>query len=766
MARSKAKAKQPPRAPPMVEESPRDESRKKIIKSINIILKAARMYGFNTDLYRPENTVEHWTHLASLLNDDWVATVKWKLTSYYAYHKQQETLPELPEAWSKDPVASKEKPSILLGGSFYRWQHKILRSEEASSWLETILNSKRGMPLPTTRYLEAAKIKTVTALTRTETAEPKPQLIIKEWGDPRHEKVETTLSKQTIQAQLRRTVHELFDNAGEYSYSDRMAPFFPSTSANYINNRQEAGAIGSILEHPTLLKGLRQRFGYVRMREVLRGEQEPVRYNGVAEVEMDIQELERNFRIFWFRLLKKASTERPDVEPVALAESLKVRVISKGPPFTYTVLRSLWKFIHTTLRKHRVFQLIGEPVSEEYMLKQLGDELNKDEEFVSGDYQAATDNLESWVSECISDTLSETLKLAKVERSLFRRALTGHFFNGVPQRHGQLMGSIVSFPVLCIANAAVSRWSMEVAEGREILLSEARLAINGDDVALRSNKEAYNYWRTITNAVGLKESLGKTFRSTKFVNINSTNFELQEVPHRITMRINNKSTVYRDCRLTQTKYVNLGLVVGNKRSQGPSGLNDQNDPSNNIGMRARELIRLCPEQLQEPVMKEFLKYHSELLQKMRLPWYIPDWLGGLGLPLGSPSDVDLRLAALILRNWSKERPTPLCRSESPWKLRKMAEKQMRQYIQPTSSTGKDSGVNDYNRAAGTLVVNLLFDSRHSISDLKQEVVGSKVSRLIAHNARLWSPAGKNLPPPLTEEEIKFNPRYDKIYLHD
>jgi len=445
-----------------------------------------------------------------------------------------------------------------------------------------------------------------------------------------------------------------------------------------------------------------------------------------------------------------------------------------------------------------VFKLIGQPVTEEYVLDRMGLDLKEDEAYLSGDYKAATDNLRSWTSIAVVKALAQELRLGATEAALYQRGLTEHVFhtqnarpnhdedgypvvyleNGeampaqgpqlepgtVAQQRGQLMGSIVSFPVLCIVNAAICRWAMELAQGAVIPLRDARLMINGDDCAMRSKKRVYMFWRELAAAVGLEESVGKTYLSREFVDINSTSFRREEEAFDITTTGRDGNPRTRKTHLRQTRYINVGLILGLKRSGNKAGLSDQDDKESNISARAHELLRLAPPHAHEHVMRAFINVHREVLDKMRLPWYIPEWLGGVGLPAGpwgKPSDLDLRIARRILINWKTTRPIPLSHGELTWKTWLLAQQAL---PTPYYTDRKDNSTAAYTRAVAQKCIDLLFDSNISKDELYQAVQGFDASKAIAKNAKLWKVAEgskkkANLPPPLEHDEVKFTALY-------
>jgi hypothetical protein len=727
---------------------------------IKCIIDILQIFGFKESVTTHSPTVKQWLALVSSAGGDWLKVAKYKLAAFYASHNKQ----PMPKA----PFSCKDRPDFLVGGGAGRFLHNLLKNRKSRECvLQSLKQAKKGMPRPDAGQLKKATLEFKETMTKpiVEGIESRKRFIVS-WGDAEElpEIINPTLTREAVEQQLRRTVQEIFPEV-PMTWAERVKSFFPSTSANYINSRTEAGAIGTLLTHNTVLKGLRRDGGYISYKCNLREEEmESEEINKYHVEEKGVGEFEAAFEKLWVRILKEAIAEEPEVVPVPLAEALKIRMITKGPPFQQMVLRNLWKFVHTILRRHKTFQLIGRPVTEEIVLNVLGRELKGDEVYLSGDYKAATDNLKGWVSDTIADEIANRLKLGESERMLFKRSLTGHLIDGKPQLRGQLMGSITSFPVLCIANAALCRWAIETTELRVYKLQDAKLMVNGDDVALRSKKGVYEKWRDITAFAGLEESLGKTYVSREFIDINSTSFERHETTHDIKTTRKDGSTVLRPCPFFQTKYVNIGLLYGLKRSGGAIGLNDQADPHNTVGTRARELLRLAPAELRECLMKKFISYHKDFLEKTRLPWYVPEWLGGLGLPIGSwggPTELDLRLARAILLNWRQERPIPLGKTEVSWRTWMEAQDNM-----PEAVYCKEKGpqTEEYNGMVSRKCIDLLFDSTISLGDLfEQTLLGGKGRAAVAirHNARLWSPKryGARLPHPLALSDLEFQSRY-------
>lgn len=228
-----------------------------------------------------------------------------------------------------------------------------------------------------------------------------------------------------------------------------------------------------------------------------------------------------------------------DATPVPILEPLKVRIITKGQAAEYYRCIELQKLMHGALRKHPVFQCIGHPIEDIDWADTFRsrDELMDDEFFVSGDYKAATDNLRSDLSEYTWKCICRNVRLGwdsqarlswtKYEQ-LGLKALTGHRLHygreTVSQTWGQLMGSPMSFPILCIVNAAATLVSLE-----EDFSPDNRIRVNGDDIAFIANPARYERWKEVTHLCGLDFSIGKNYTSREFIIMNS---ELRRAPMR------------------------------------------------------------------------------------------------------------------------------------------------------------------------------------------------------------------------------------------
>ena len=96
------------------------------------------------------------------------------------------------------------------------------------------------------------------------------------------------------------------------------------------------------------------------------------------------------------------------------------------------------------------------------------------------------------------------------------------------QTRGQLMGSILSFQVLCLVNYAMFAISVSEYEGKkldslttEYMNDHYGLRINGDDISFHAPQQFIDHWSKTFVKSGLTESIGKNFVSPNKITINS-----------------------------------------------------------------------------------------------------------------------------------------------------------------------------------------------------------------------------------------------------
>jgi hypothetical protein len=734
-------------------------------KALSRIFSVLVVYGLERDAEYGK-TIQHWIGLVSAVAgpDAWVKVTKYKLTAFYAFWLNQ-PLPKRPFEGVND------NPALLFGGRVGRWLRAYLLrrndsitgfDDDALGLLFSLKQSKKALPRPSREFVRKAEFEAHKKLTEQRWAKKLCRLKDVEWGQPGN--IEMPMpgrpwtriycDRSQLTVELRRTVKELFAGS-RYTFTDRVKPFFPSTSANYINSRAGGGAVGYLLRpNGSLLSGLRSP-GFQGF-EVDRKEFEEAQI-GCERHEVGDEELCQRFGQYYYRLLAAAEEEAANAVPLGLAEALKARVITKCPPLLMTVMKPIQKAMWRTLQKHPCFRLVGQPIDAWYLQDRLGGVLGPDEVYLSGDYSDATNELESWVSEAIAEAIAVEWRLPDVERRLLLRSLTGFVIedpngeNALPQRNGQLMGSVTSFPVLCIANAALCRFAAEVGERRRFSLTTLPGCFNGDDVVLKVSRRTVPIWRRVTAFAGLSESVGKTYVSDRYLEMNSRLFRRRQIALPVYRQVEAAAgEILTDQWLSQIPFVNAGLMYGMKRSgrlseNDVAGSEDSYRPS--AGSCANDLVDTAPDWLRDRCMREFVKLNRLWLDKVRVPWYMPRWLGGVGLPaweddegrFHGPTALDLAKAKQILLSWSQRRPS--LGSDAEWRLHQLACERLPKPRMLPSDEIPDDIREASDRLYGHAVISLLFDSNISTRDMWVEGLGNKRSlKSLSKNTSLWSKA--------------------------
>jgi hypothetical protein len=207
------------------------------------------------------------------------------------------------------------------------------------------------------------------------------------------------------------------------------------------------------------------------------------------------------------------------------------------------------------------------------------------------------------------DTLLAILRSVIYETVLTYPTVKDHqVIPDVMQKNGQLMGSTLSFPILCIVNLICFWITYEFHYGRTNP-RDLPVLVNGDDILFKSDNLFYDHWIKNITEVGFKLSLGKNFSSPDYFTINSKLFDknFKEIP-----------------------YVNIGLMIGTSKSSG--GRSKEMSP---IWDEYNRLINLIPESLIPFIHRRFIHYHKEIISQLtdkgKYNLFMPKWLGGLGL---------------------------------------------------------------------------------------------------------------------------------------
>jgi hypothetical protein len=233
----------------------------------------------------------------------------------------------------------------------------------------------------------------------------------------------------------------------------------------------------------------------------------------------------------------------PVVDAIALSEPLKVRMITKAEAET-KALKPLQMALFQYLGLQPQFALTSGCTKSslldsfeesalswieriEQQIQSIESRSDDGDLWLSGDYTAATDNFPMSVTNALLEgLLSEidhepTKMWARWECSPHIIRYPVGLDDGV-QTSGQLMGSLLSFPLLCFLNDFI------VSESG---FEKGKYLINGDDVVAKGPLSVISRWRENAPQVGLSLSMGKNFISEDFCTVNSQLFYHAECQH-------------------------------------------------------------------------------------------------------------------------------------------------------------------------------------------------------------------------------------------
>lgn len=796
----------------------------------------------------------HWSAMADeFLVEGWMKVAKYKTAAFFASHAHrimdaQEPVPPPGKnaAWLSDD------PSCLFGGHIWKWLKNFLdRSPNhiLKSFLSTIMLAKKGLIRPDDEVVALGVESTFKKLTRPVTGNPLD--LMGTWQPIRLRaqsltaptNIDYQVDAVSVLDQIRRTVRESFSSK-VFSNEELYRPFVPSTNANYNMSRNKGGALGELYAHEGLLGWLEetaaglatddyfhelfQRWNdgvkFTRVKASTSEDEDrfqheasesPSTHNEVYAV--DTSRLDHRFKHAMIQMRLLADKELAFAQPVGLSEALKVRVITKGPPLTYTVLKPLQKWCWRVLKDLPVFGLIGKPVDELYVHEQIGKNQRSDgtvKKVLSVDYSDASNEINPLVTRMVWDALCDFCEVTEDLRRLGHKSLIEHVIvkdkqsltpdqlrgilelvelirkcddvhelenllsSGDPstwgfQTWGQLMGGILSFIALCLANATILRWTSEVDRGRTVSLRDMKGAVNGDDGILSAETDdCYGIWSKIAGAFGMKPSWGKVQFASQYLNINSMPFEYVPEGFEVfgTLRGFSKPSNIR-CYWRKIKFVNYGIMNGMTRSASEATVVQRNKQSRTFGSLARELMLNCPESLRPRVLWRFISNNWEALSGAGVPWFMPEWMGGVGLPPlytvsgevdrtevhpveyvsnpGAsneksfrlfPTEQDLLIGKRILRQWHLVQPksVPLT---ATWQMHEIAMGLLpsKPSTYPELSD-KAYAVYEqrYSEVYGRLCVQAAFSSR--LEDIFVQNDDSKRSlAVLKFNRKLWSP---------------------------
>lgn len=330
-------------------------------------------------------------------------------------------------------------------------------------------------------------------------------------------------------------------------------------------------------------------------------------------------------------------------EVACVLEPNKGRMVSKGEAVPYYIMKPLQESLLSAIQSFPCFKLTGREfcATDIYNLLEMSRE---DYEWHSVDYSAATDNLSWEYSKKILEAV--TSALPKKYRKLAEKVLGPHRISypcdahvgTFDQTNGQLMGSILSFPILCLANLGLylqctKDWQSDWSYHRRL----NHVLVNGDDMLYSSpktflnseNKEISLWERHVRfgEAVGLKMSPGKAYHHRVYMNINSVSvlYDLGKLktepryemyppwsqPKYQTLKLFDRALLYGKGLPSprRLEFLNVGLVLNRHKVQGRSdeGKTDQQEADDWVWNKLKRMKKdLSENEFYE--MKRYLRY--------------------------------------------------------------------------------------------------------------------------------------------------------------
>jgi len=660
---------------------------KLIRKSISRIVSVFRAYGFEDKGYNIDRSVRcamtiFHSYRNSMSAMGWIKTLKYMIISYWRFHSG---LDHVYDSKFASPI---QLPGLILYGRAARFQLQLKKKDPDmfDSLVNTILiGLKGGLPRPDSQALE-------------ESVEDFRNDVFR--GAPH-------VRDPEICEKLRYYITRLLEGKKCEVQEVARVPRVPSTSSNYVNGRKGGGCVGTFLTDEYFLAHVKPLASGLVVQPSIVYDQNEGRKVISDKFYYDPTPIEDNFQSFYLYCRNFCRSEDPIVTPVSLSEALKVRMITKCPPYLMFVMNSFIDPLRKLLRNFPVFELTGRPIDEHVIDKVFK---HADRPINSGDYVASTDSIHSWVSEEIADILCDTFysNFGNDFRDLLRRSLTGFktfeftdglldtrlplgngcftgwnrtgtwipkSFEPLNQVRGQLMGSVTSFPVLCLANYTLCKMAMEYNPNDW----DEALLINGDDCVFEACPRAYEQWKVFGEVFGLSPSPGKVDYGIGRLQMNSRVFRWKYD------RLDSYRTSHFDYDFSTNLWserprnwyfvpiMMMGIASAQKRSESAESYDFEGMDYDSSKKEFLWNLRGFSPAYLEMATREFDKlyipavlerYHSLKTEFKRsddpnkrrnvaylnfIPFNLPSKYGGLGLP-GRPSDMDYATAHYMYEN--------------------------------------------------------------------------------------------------------------------
>lgn len=208
------------------------------------------------------------------------------------------------------------------------------------------------------------------------------------------------------------------------------------------------------------------------------------------------------------------------VEPIV--EPLKVRTITAGDANTFC-LKPLQRAMWLALGTQEQYILTHGTHHLDSAVQRLHDNGEEGSSWISGDYTAATDSVSIEATKALMEGILESIDHLPTKRWAMKEVSPHMLYypegnrgskdlTPVLQKSGQLMGSLLSFPLLCLLNDSTAQ---------RIGLKPSQYLINGDDILMRCPPEKYSAWKREAQNFGFKLSQGKNYIHSIYGTVNS-----------------------------------------------------------------------------------------------------------------------------------------------------------------------------------------------------------------------------------------------------
>ncbi|APG77304.1 RNA-dependent RNA polymerase [Wenzhou narna-like virus 4] len=350
-----------------------------------------------------------------------------------------------------------------------------------------------------------------------------------------------------------------------------------------------------------------------------------------------------------FALYNEEDPKNRTVMVEGIIEPLKLRTITKGPCHRKWLSQSLQREMADCLDGFWQFKL-NKANTDHRMVTRLNAACvrlhSKQDSFTpdtpmwwcSGDYKSATDSISIHHTKAALETLLNCTSPERVNEAckrlyrdeLYEQIVQYPKWTGIPdvqQVNGQLMGSVLSFPILCVINFVAYWQSLEEHYGCTLNVRSVPCLIHGDDILFKTTHEHYAVWEETIKLFGLQKSVGKNYFHPKVFTIDSE------------LWVESK----RSDGFHFKKY--SGINVGSLLKSKVDGRNDyQRLP---IWDKFNSSIRGAQDK--ELYLKRFLHYHKSTIKPMTwtkagvLNLFLPRERGGIGFELPwKPNEIPIK----------------------------------------------------------------------------------------------------------------------------